>query len=362
MSRGAWRLLDSGLRSAAENIALDRALLQSLASGEAPCTLRFLRFSPCALVGFHQDVREDLYVEYCIEHGIEMQRRVTGGGAIYLDENQLGWELFIDRRLLGTADMAATSARLCEAAARGIRRLGVNARHRPRNDIEVEGRKISGTGGAFDGISLLFQGTLLIDFDVEKMLRVLRVPAEKLSDKAVASARERVASLLDLMGRQPPLEDLQGCLAESFAQEFAVRFEAGGLAAREEGRYLEALDEVGDPDWVWQADRPYAEPHLLEGLHRCPGGLLRVRVLFDQRADRLKQVWYSGDFFVSPQRAVLDLEAALRDVPLSDLASRIGSFFSARGAELLLMTPRDFVMPVLSALQRVRPTDGAAQG
>ena len=88
--------------------------------------------------------------------------------------------------------------------------LGVDAQFRPRNDIEVDGRKISGTGGAFDGDALMYQGTLLIQFDVEKMLRVLRIPAEKLSDKAIASARERVANLADLLGEAPSAAARQG--------------------------------------------------------------------------------------------------------------------------------------------------------
>jgi lipoate-protein ligase A len=162
---------------AAENIAIDRAILEAHQQGHSPHTLRFLRFTPSALLGFHQHVEQELHVNYCERNGIEIQRRITGGGAIYVDETQIGWELYVDRRTLGTGDMTAISERLCSAAACGIRRLGVDARYRPRNDIEVNGRKVSGTGGAFDGDSLLFQGTLLLDFDVEKMLRALRISA-----------------------------------------------------------------------------------------------------------------------------------------------------------------------------------------
>ena len=223
-----WRVIDTGLRRAAENIALNRALLEARQADEIPSTLRFLRFKPSALLGFHQSAKQELNLDYCREHDIDIQRRITGGGAIYFDETQLGWELYLHKRDLGMADMQAITRRICEAAARGIQALGVDAQFRPRNDIEVDGRKISGTGGAFDGDALMFQGTLLIQFNVEKMLRVLRIPAEKLSDKAIASARERVANLADLLGQAPEMQDVQTAMIRAFAEEFGVAFETGG--------------------------------------------------------------------------------------------------------------------------------------
>src|SRR5690606_23753459 len=184
-------------------------------AGRAPDTLRFLRFEPAALVGFHQSVAQELREDYCQAHGIAVQRRITGGGAIYFEPAHLGWVLYLDKAALGTADMGAIARRICEMAARGISALGVCARYRPRNDIEVDGRKISGTGGAFDGDSILYQGTLLVDFDIERMLHVLRVPAEKLLPKAIASARERVTTLKALLGEPPPLERIQQAIARA---------------------------------------------------------------------------------------------------------------------------------------------------
>ncbi len=349
MTRPRWRLLDTGLRRAAENIALNRALLEARQAGEAPPTLRFLRFAPSALIGCHQSAAQELELDYCRARGIAVQRRITGGGAIYFDPAQLGWELYLDRADAGT-DMAAISRRICEAAAAGLSRLGVAARFRPRNDIEVEGRKISGTGGAFDGDALLYQGTLLIDFDAETMLRVLRVPAAKLSDKAVASVRERVVSLRELLGEPPPLERIQHTLAAAFAESFGVEWEAAGLVPAEERRFEAALAEIDTPGWVFALDRPRSEAPLLSGSHRCPGGLIHADLLVDTRRRRLKQVWIRGDFFVVPPRTIADLEAALRDVPLEDLDSLVEDFFAGREVQMLQLSPRDFVQAMANAL------------
>ncbi len=100
-----WRVIDTGLRPAAQNIALNRALLEARQADEIPSTLRFLRFTPSALLGYHQSAEQELNLDYCREQGIEIQRRITGGGAIYFDETQIGWELYLHKRELGTADM-----------------------------------------------------------------------------------------------------------------------------------------------------------------------------------------------------------------------------------------------------------------
>ena len=97
-----WRRLDTGLRAAAQNIALNRALLEAREADEIPSTLRFLRFTPCALIGYHQSAEQELDLDYCRARQIAVQRRITGGGAIYFDEGQLGWELYLHRRDLDT--------------------------------------------------------------------------------------------------------------------------------------------------------------------------------------------------------------------------------------------------------------------
>lgn len=350
MTDRRWRLLDTGLRNAAENIALNRALLEARQANEAPNTLRFLQFTPSALLGFHQSAEQELNLDYCAEHGVAIQRRITGGGAIYMDQTQLGWELYLDKNELGTADMQAISRRICEAAARGISTLGVAAQYRPRNDIEVDGRKISGTGGAFDGDALMFQGTMLIRFDIEKMLRVLRIPAEKLSDKAINSARERIANLSDLLARDVGLDEVKTALARTFADEFSVVLEPAGLSPAEQRRFDQALAEISAPDWIHMATRPQSERPMLEGMQKFAGGLLRAGVILDPAAERIKQIWLTGDVFIQPKRTLADLEAVLRDTRIDQLESNVAQFFAVRQVDMLGLTAHDFVTLIQHAI------------
>jgi lipoate-protein ligase A len=347
-----WRWLDTGLRPAAQNIALNRALLEAREADEIPSTLRFLRFTPCALLGYHQSAEQELDLDYCRSRQIAVQRRITGGGAIYFDEGQLGWELYLHRRDLASSDMQSISRRLCHAAATAISALGVDARYRPRNDIEVDGRKISGTGGAFDGDALLFQGTLLVEFDVEKMLRVLRIPAEKLSGKAIASARDRVTSLAQLLGRKPDAELVRRYLTEAFESEFGVEFSEGELTLSEHRRFERALEEIDHPDWVNLVSRPVAAMPILEAEQKFGGGLLRASVTFDVLTQTVRQVWFTGDVFVSPRRLLADLEAALKDTPLDRFEAKVRAFFHGRHYDALALAPDDFVTVVRLALKQ----------
>ena len=112
-----WRTIDTGLRPAAQNIALSRALLEARHAEEISSTLRFLRFAPCALLACRQSPAQQFDLALCESANIAVQRRIAGGDAIYCDENQLGWELYLHRRDVGNAGMAGIAKRICHAAA-----------------------------------------------------------------------------------------------------------------------------------------------------------------------------------------------------------------------------------------------------
>lgn len=348
-----WRLIDAGVRPAAEHFAVNRALLETRRQG-GPSTLRFLQFAPSALLGYHQSAEQELRLDYCAEHGIAIQRRISGGGAIYMDETQFGWELYLHQSEIGSHDMAAIARRICEAAARAVASFGLDARFRPRNDIEVDGRKISGTGGVMDGEALLYHGTLLVEFDVEKMLRILRIPAEKLSDKAIADARSRVVNLAELLGFSPPLAEVKVSLQQSFADEFGVAFDPGELTDGELALYEVALREIDSPEWIHLVDKPRSDLPVLEACRKFSGGLLRAALACDRPGGRLRQAWFSGDIFVSPRRTVADLEAALKDVALDDIGPTVRTFFCARDCDMLGLTAADFIAVLHQALNQER--------
>ncbi|MDA8248390.1 MAG: hypothetical protein M0Z28_04365, partial [Rhodospirillales bacterium] len=140
---------------------------------------------------------------------------------------------------------------ICEAAAAGLARLGVDVRYRPRNDLEVDGRKIGGTGGFFDGDTWFYQGTVLLDFDGARMAAALRVPAAKLARRDLASAAGRITTLRAELGRAPDAEAAMAALLAGFADGLGIAPQPGPVTALEESLAARLLaEEIGTDDFV----------------------------------------------------------------------------------------------------------------
>ncbi|OAN50540.1 lipoate--protein ligase family protein [Magnetospirillum moscoviense] len=221
------RVIDSGLRGARANMAFGAALVSGRRRGTSPDTLRFFRFPPTVLIGRHQSLTAE--VDLSRADGVELARRLTGGGAVYIDPRQICWEVVMAAR----APLPEMTAHVCEAVASGLERLGVAARFRPGNDIEVAGRKICGTAGyAEDGIMLL-HGTLLIDADIARMADVLTPPADKLARHGAGGVAERVTSLRAILGQVPSFEAVKDAVTNGMASLGFTPY-AGEIASPEE--------------------------------------------------------------------------------------------------------------------------------
>ncbi len=350
-----FRIIDTGVREGRANIAFDPALIELRQQEKVPDTIRFMRFPPTALIGRHQDLSREINLDYCAEDGVGVVRRVTGGGAIYLDEGQLGWELVFHRSSLGIANLPDLAAAICNAAAAGLRELGVKARFRPRNDIEVDGRKISGTGGFFDGDILIYQGTVLVDMNPAQMVRALRIPAAKVARHDLDSAEQRVVTLKELLGEDlPDMETIKAALIKGFTGMLGITAEPGEITDAEESLAKQYFDEeIGTEEFLREIDNPGSADQLLEGTHTGPGGTINAFVKLEGPTHgRLQRVLITGDFFVTPPRVVFDLEAALLGTRLEDVEAAIRTFFDETDIEMLSVSGDDFVAAVNDALMQ----------
>jgi lipoate-protein ligase A len=349
-----FRVIDTGLRDGRANIAFDAALIEAHKAGTIPDTIRFLRFPPTALVGRHQALSQEIHLDHCQRHGVGVARRITGGGAIYFDQGQLGWELVFHRDTLGIGDLATLARTICEAAAAGLGALGVPARFRPRNDIEVDGRKLCGTGGFFDGDTLFYQGTVLIDMDPAAMVAALKVPKEKLAKRNLDSAAMRVVTLKELLGHQPPnAESVKNALLDGFARRLDVTAFAAVPSGYEEALATRFHDaEIGTDAFVYEIDNPGAGDGVRSATHTGPGGTVRAYVRLEgSNQDRVREVLVTGDFFVTPPRTIFDLEASLRGVRADEIGRAVERFFAGAAIGMLSLRPAD-VAAVLEAAVR----------
>ncbi len=354
-----WRLLDTGILSGAENMALDDVILEGRAEHQTPNTLRFLQFKPSTvLVGYHQSVEQEVRVPFCVDNNVDINRRITGGGTILFTPTCLGWEIFADKTAQGVSELRKDLGKLaelvCNGAVLGLKKLGVDAEFRPKNDIEVNGRKISGTGGTERVDSFMYQGTLLIDFDVNLMLRSLRIPVEKLKDKEIDSVKERVTCLKWELGYVPPLDEIKKAFKEGFEEILGVNLKPSGLLPVEESMFDERLPYFKSNEWIEMVRRPVNTAGNVSAMKKTPGGLIRVSVALDVPGNYIISSFITGDFQVFPQRAIMDLEARLKDAPTDADAIRgiVHGFFKETGTRVFGIEPDDFVDIILEAVKK----------
>jgi lipoate-protein ligase A len=353
-----WRLLDTPPMTAAENMALDEALLELKGQGRTPNTIRFLQFKPrSVLVGYHQAIHEEIRLAYCREADIDINRRITGGGAIFFDENQLGWEVYCDKSFF---DIIIPNNRLfkslCQPVADALGRLGVAAQFRPRNDIEVDGRKISGTGGTESEGAFMFQGTMLVDFDVDTMLRALRIPVEKLKAKEIDSVRQRVTCLKWELGDTPSLEAIKAAIRYGFEHHLAIRLEPGELTDQERQLFEQKLERYRSWEWIDRVKPRFQKREAVQSACKTDAGMVRFTLVVNLAQHRLKDIYITGDFLSFPGRALYDLESALRGRRLERhrLVAVIRDFFKQKRITIPGMDVRDFIRPLEQALEKIK--------
>jgi len=275
------------------------------------------------------------------------------GGAIYFDEKQLGWELVFHRRSLGISDLGELAKNICEAASLGLRQLGINAQFRPRNDIEVDGRKLCGTGGFFDGDTLFYQGTLLIDLNPEDMFSAIKVPRAKLEKRNLDTGSQRVVTLRELLGGDTPdVSTVQKCLLDGFQEGLGIKCVPGDVTDTEKQLAREFYSkQIGTDSFVAEIDEAEDNARIFEGSHTGTGGTITAQVrLTGGLRDHIQDVVFTGDFFVTPTRILFDLEANLRGIHLSRVDEAVNSFFKNASAEILSAAPEDFCAALDSAI------------
>ncbi len=198
-----WRLLRTGDADAFTNMATDEAVLRCVTAGQSPNTIRFYGWLPSAVsIGYFQGIEQEVDLTVCREKGIDVIRRLTGGGAVFHDhDGEITYSLIapedhpkIPRKILDSY------ALLCGGLVAGFKRLGLDAEFKPINDILVNGRKISGNAQTRRFGGVLQHGTLLCDVNPRLMFTLLKVPNEKIRDKLIQGVEERVTSIRGEMG------------------------------------------------------------------------------------------------------------------------------------------------------------------
>jgi len=346
MTTRAGLVVDTGLRSGLENIRLDRGQWHAAQEAETPvCHVRFHRYRPTASLGAFETAGHALHAEYCRSHGIDIVRRVSGGGAVYLDADQLCWTLTLSHpNAWGEKRMAQWMARLGDSVAGGLRRAGVHASFVPPNDIETEGRKLASCFLALSDSALLFQGSILLNLDTETMMKALRVPTEKLSPDGICNARHHFATLGDSSGG-PEFSTIEQHLLASWVEQLDIEFAPMVNLAQAPGT---DADNHATPAENWDAETDSWHQAWV----KTPGGLLHARLRLNSGGDVLQQVEFAGGVQAYPAYLFTSLSSWLAKTRVAWLEDRFNDFFRTYPHDMLGFIAKDMRRALNLALDR----------
>lgn len=375
-----WRYLEDDQVEAPVGLATDELLLfEATRVGAPPATLRLYGYrSHCALVGRFQDLVAEVDLDACRSLGVAVNRRPTGGGAILMGDTQLGVALLTTRREAeGRTGIAEQCAWFSRGLVEGLRELGVEAEFHPRNDILVRGRKIAGTGVCADAQGgLLFHASVLGDLDIPLMLRVLRIPVEKIVGKPISAIEDRTTTVTRELGRPYRARDLRPTVRRVWAETLGLSLDARALSDEEQRAVARLVAEkYSTTAWLFERTPPDRVPSGVpfdrrpefgatgtsvsapdrtlpadgwgESLVRTPGGMLRVYLAV--AGGTVKSAWITGDFFATTP-AVSSLESSLkwRTVTRPELAAAVEEEYGRSGG-IPGVQPSELTSAVLEA-------------
>jgi len=236
-----WRLLPIETNNAFMNMAIDEAILTARIAGQVPNTLRFYRWKPSAVsIGKNQNPDAEVYLDACKELGVDVVRRVSGGGTVYHDfEGEVTYGVIAKTTDMGTADITSVYAKIYEAIKDGLRLLGITADFSDGDakncpNMTVKGKKISGSSQTITRGIVLQHGTVLRSIDLPKMFTLLKLKNATCSQAADIGKR-KITSIQNELGHAVMPETVANALAQGFRAMSKIQLEPGELSPYEVG-------------------------------------------------------------------------------------------------------------------------------
>ncbi|MDO5864686.1 lipoate--protein ligase family protein [Arthrobacter sp. TES] len=245
-----WEVIPPTVLPTHVNVALDEVLTEEVAAGRRNPTLRFWDWEePSVVIGSFQSLRNEVDPEGVAKHGITVVRRISGGGAMFMEAgNCITYSLYLPQTLVDGISFADSYAFLDSWVMAALEKLGITAFYVPLNDIATEQGKIGGAAQKrLANGGMLHHVTMSYDIDADKMVEVLRIGKEKLSDKGTRSAKKRV----DPLRRQTGLA--RAAIIDAMQEVFTERYGAteSQLSAHELNEAGKRVDaKFGTSAWM----------------------------------------------------------------------------------------------------------------
>jgi len=299
--------------------------------------------TPYVCIGFHQDAEQEVDLDYCKANHIPVFRREVGGGAVYLDGDQLFFQLILHKNNPAVLKKkGAFYRKFLQPVIDVYRKIGIPAEYKPVNDIVAGTRKISGTGAGEIGECVVFVGNLIVDFNYEMMARVLKVPDEKFRDKVHKTLKENLSTIRHELHKDEAKKwnrsRLNALMAEAFQGLLGPM-----KSVQMDGLLRDKIDALRprmlSEEWLHRKGRRMevrdvkirAGVNVIHKMHKAQGGL--IKAVFQVNEGRFENVRLSGDFFCFPEEAISWLESRVENRAVDELCDLLAAFYAEEDVE-----------------------------
>ncbi|MFD3034005.1 lipoate--protein ligase, partial [Streptococcus agalactiae] len=257
---------------------------------------------PAIIIGRHQNTIQEINKEFIDKNGIHVVRRLSGGGAVYHDLNNLNYTIISNNTQEGAFDFQTFSKPVIDTLAK----LGVKAEFTGRNDLEINGQKFAGNAQAYYKGRMMHHGCLLFDVDMSVLGQALKVSKDKIESKGIKSVRARVTNIVDHLSDKITVQEFSDAILAQMKEEYPEMDEY--VLSDAELSEIQAMRDNQFATWDWTYGK--APEYTIERGVRYPAG--KITTYANVENSTIKSVKIFGDFFgVKP---VDDIEKMLEGV------------------------------------------------
>ncbi|MBP1969000.1 lipoate-protein ligase A [Virgibacillus natechei] len=316
---------NQGITDPMINLALEEYILENF--GEQDTYLLFYINKPSIIIGRNQNSVEEINTDYVDEHGIKVVRRLSGGGAVYHDEQNLNFS-FITQ---DDGESFQNFQKFTQPMVDALNKIGVPAELHGRNDLAAEGRKISGNAMFSTKGRMFSHGTLMLDSEIEHVVSALNVNKEKIKSKGIKSIRSRVANISEFLEEKITMNEFKELILRHVFDVEDVKDVPRHELTEKDWKNIYQISKERYQQWEWNYGK--SPSFNIQESHKFDAGLVDVRL--DVKKGIIENCKIYGDFFGVGNIQVIEdsltgvrherkaIEKALADVDVPHYLGRI---------------------------------------